>query len=164
MVQRHAARFVLNKFDRYTSVTEMINILGWPTLESRRNTMRTEMMYKIMNNLVDVPTDTILLPSSLQLRGHSNNYPVERMLMSILQGIKLWNSLPQHLIDSPDLSTFKEGLNNLTTLYITCTYHTYQTSQPGIRPGHEKASLPSPCNCEAYHHSFMMGLMHIHLF
>jgi len=33
--------------------------------------MRTEMMYKIMNNLVDVPTDTILLPSYLQLRGHS---------------------------------------------------------------------------------------------
>ena len=49
----------------------MINILGWPTLESRRNMMRTEMMYKIMNNLVDVLTDTILLPSSLQLRGHS---------------------------------------------------------------------------------------------
>jgi len=44
MVQRHAARFVLNKFDRYASVTEMINILGWPTLESRRNTMRTEMI------------------------------------------------------------------------------------------------------------------------
>jgi len=45
------------------------------------------------------------------------------------QGIKLWNALPQHLIDSPDLSTFKEGLNNLhytllvliiLTLY-TCT-------------------------------------------
>ena len=56
MVQRHAARFVLNKFGRYASITEMINILGWPTLESRRNTMRTEMMYKIMNNLVDVRT------------------------------------------------------------------------------------------------------------
>jgi len=59
MIQRHAARFALNKFDRYASVTEMINVLGWPTLESRRNTIRTEMMYKIMNNLVDVPTDTI---------------------------------------------------------------------------------------------------------
>ena len=26
-----------------------------------------------------------------------------------------------------------------------------QTSQPGIRPGHEKASHPPTCNCEAYH-------------
>jgi len=33
--------------------------------------------------------------------------------MSIPQGIKLWNALPQYLIDSPDLSTFREGLNNL---------------------------------------------------
>jgi len=29
------------------------------------------MMHKIMNNLVDVPTDTVVLPSSLQLRGYS---------------------------------------------------------------------------------------------
>ena len=71
MVQRHADRFTLNKFDRYASITEIINILGWPTLESRRNTMRTEMMHKIMNKLVDVHTDTILSPSSLQLRGHA---------------------------------------------------------------------------------------------
>ena len=53
MVQRHAARFALNKFDRYVSITEMINLLRWLTLENRRNTMRTEMLYKIMNNLVD---------------------------------------------------------------------------------------------------------------
>ena len=71
MVQRHAARFTLNKFARFASVTEMLNTVGWPTLESSYNMMRTEMMYKIMNNLVDVPTDTILLPSSLRLRGHS---------------------------------------------------------------------------------------------
>jgi len=64
-------RLALNKFDRYASVTEMINILSWPTLESRHNMMRTEMMYKIMSGLIDVLADTILLPSSLQLRGHS---------------------------------------------------------------------------------------------
>ena len=64
MVQRHAARFALNKFGRYANVTEMINILGWPTLKSKCNTMKCI-------NLVDVPTDTILLPSSIQLRGHS---------------------------------------------------------------------------------------------
>ena len=29
------------------------------------------MMYKIMNNLVDVPTDAILFPSTLQLSGHT---------------------------------------------------------------------------------------------
>jgi len=40
MVQRYAAQYVLNKFDRYGSVSDMISILGWSTLESRRNTLR----------------------------------------------------------------------------------------------------------------------------
>ena len=70
MIQRHATRNVLNIYDRYVSVSEMISILGWPTLESRRNNLRTVMMYKIMNNLVDVLTDTIL-SFNLQLRGHT---------------------------------------------------------------------------------------------
>ena len=48
----------------------MIDILGWPTLEQRHKTLRTIMMYKIVNNLVDVATDNILIPSKLQLRGH----------------------------------------------------------------------------------------------
>ena len=41
------------------------------TLESRHNTLGTVLMYKIMNTLVDVPTDTILSLSTLQLRGHT---------------------------------------------------------------------------------------------
>ena len=81
MVQSHAARYVLNKFDRYTSVSDMISLLGWPTLESRRNTLRMFMMYKIMNNVADVPTNTILLPSTLQLRGHYDNYLAESILI-----------------------------------------------------------------------------------
>ena len=31
MVQRHAARYALNNYDRYASVSEMISELGWPT-------------------------------------------------------------------------------------------------------------------------------------
>ena len=51
MVQRHAARYALNNYNRYTSVSDMISELGWPTLENRRNILRTVMMYKIMNKL-----------------------------------------------------------------------------------------------------------------
>ena len=51
MMQRHAARYALNNYDRHASVSEMISELGWPTLESRCNFLRTVMMYKIMNNL-----------------------------------------------------------------------------------------------------------------
>ena len=65
-VQRRAARlYVMNNFNSYASVSEMIASLGWPTLEQRRKTLRTIMMYKIVNNLVEVPTDGILIPSEL---------------------------------------------------------------------------------------------------
>ena len=37
MVQRRAARFVLNNYDRMASVTEMFNALQWNTLEKRKN-------------------------------------------------------------------------------------------------------------------------------
>ena len=80
MVQRHAARYALKY--RYASISEMISELGLATLESRRNILRTVMMYKIMNKLVDVPTDAILFPSTLQLRGHTkrfSNYLAESM-------------------------------------------------------------------------------------
>ena len=68
------------------------------------------MMYKIMNKLVDVLTDVILLPSTLQLRGYTKNI---QLLSCRVNAIKSWNDLPQYLINSPDLQTFREGLYNL---------------------------------------------------
>ena len=54
MVQRCAASFVSSNFDRYVSVTQMLNNIGWPTLSLRREKLRAVMFYKIVNNLVDV--------------------------------------------------------------------------------------------------------------
>ena len=41
MVQRRAARWTLRNFDHQASVTEMINKLGWRTLEQRRAIINT---------------------------------------------------------------------------------------------------------------------------
>ena len=105
MVQRHAVRYALNTYDRYTSASEMINVLGWPTLEGRCNILRTVMMYKIMNNL---PTDAILLPSTLQLRGHTKKIQQPSCRVNAYANSffrMLWNDIPQYLINSPDLAT-----------------------------------------------------------
>jgi len=88
------------KVNKYASVSHMISLLESPILESRHNTFRTLMMYKIMNNLVDVPANTILL--TLQLSGHTEILqPAKSMDISIPffpPVTKSWNSLPQHLI------------------------------------------------------------------
>ena len=39
-IQRHAARWVLSDFSWYSSVTDMLNFLEWPTLQERRHINR----------------------------------------------------------------------------------------------------------------------------
>ena len=39
-VQRRSARFVLNDYARLSSVTNMLQRLGWSTLEQRRNSLK----------------------------------------------------------------------------------------------------------------------------
>ena len=72
MVQRRSARFVLNKKDRYASVTKMMESLGWPSLQKRRTNAKLIMFYKIINDIVDVDTDdNILVPVTCHYtRGH----------------------------------------------------------------------------------------------
>ena len=41
----------------------MITTLDWPILKQRHKIFRTIMLYKIVNNLVEVPTDGILVLS-----------------------------------------------------------------------------------------------------
>ena len=55
MVQRRAARWTLRNYDHQASVTEMINKLGWRTLEQRRADARLCLIYKIVYSLVAVP-------------------------------------------------------------------------------------------------------------
>ena len=72
MVQRRSARFVLNKKDRYASVTKMMESLGWPSLQSRRTNVKLILFYKIINDIVDVDIDdNILVPITCHYtRGH----------------------------------------------------------------------------------------------
>ena len=38
-VQRRAARFVMSNYDRYSSVSEMLSLLQWSSLQSRQNAL-----------------------------------------------------------------------------------------------------------------------------
>ena len=53
-VQRRAARWVKHNYSPYESVTNMVDILGWRTLEQRRADTRLILFYKIVHSLVAV--------------------------------------------------------------------------------------------------------------
>jgi hypothetical protein len=81
MVQRRAARYVLNRYHNTSSVTEMMNLLKWPLLQTRRQHYRLIMMYKISNNMVD-------------LEGHKN------ILTPLTRIARRYNSKAYYIPDS----------------------------------------------------------------
>ena len=64
MVQRRPARYVLNRYDRFASVSDMISELKWETLEERRSKQRLVMFYKVHHGLVAVDKDKYIKQSS----------------------------------------------------------------------------------------------------
>ena len=101
MVQRRAARWVTHDYSHYSSVTEMLNLLKWRSLENRRSDARILIFYKIIHGLVAVPMPPyICKPSRLTRHMHPLSYrqiqtPCNYYKFSFYPAsIILWNSLP----------------------------------------------------------------------
>ena len=68
-----------------------------------------------------IATDYSLVPMTHDIRGHNMRFmqPITRTnsyLHSFFpSAIKVWNSLPQHVIDSKDIDEFKQRLAGLAT-------------------------------------------------
>ena len=121
MVQRRSARYCTNRYHNTSSVTDMLQDLNWETLESRRTKLQLVMIYKIMNDLVDIPADTYLTPATSRTRAiHSKKlrqYPTRTDTFKYSffpRTIPVWNSLPASVAEAPDLALFKQGLTSLS--------------------------------------------------
>ena len=72
-VQRRAARFTVNCYSRYQSVSNILQKLNWTTLEECRKELKLIMMYKIVHGHVHIQP---ILPvihsfSNGTIRGHN---------------------------------------------------------------------------------------------
>ena len=54
-IQRRGTRFVQKDYQRASSVTAMMNELGWKPLAHRRREQRLTLLIKIINGLVAIP-------------------------------------------------------------------------------------------------------------
>lgn len=112
-VQRRSARFVMNNYSQTSSVTSMLEILQWTSLEERRARNKAIMMYRIVHGLVAIPT-TELHPMMTSARGHTNRFliPYARTLLYkhsfFPDSIRIWNNLPQRAVDSTSLDEFRQ--------------------------------------------------------
>jgi len=123
MVQRRAARFVLNKYHRTASVSNMLEHLGWEPLQTRRKNARLAMLFKIQNDLVHV-SKSHLIPKPIrprrgQARQHSKQYVEDishlqdyRTESFFPRTVRDWNNLPQKTVDADTLDTFVSRLRS----------------------------------------------------
>jgi hypothetical protein len=75
-VQRRAARYATNNYDREASVTSMLKTLGWQTLARRRYIANMSRTYMSIHGLIAIPLGEpyLQLSDSTYLRGRA---PVE---------------------------------------------------------------------------------------
>ena len=118
--QWRAARWTTCNFGRTASVTDMIETLGWRTLEQRRAYARLCIFFKIINNMVAVPLPDYIQPNPrISRRGHSrpfcqlqtteDYYKYSFFPLAIIQ----WNVLPEEVVGSPSLDILKAAVGKL---------------------------------------------------
>ena len=116
MLQWKAVRFVCNDFARLSSVTSMLEHLGWDTLEQRQNQLTLLMLYKIINQLVEVPHRHILASAPTYTRSSSRKCihlysRIDLHKFSFFPtAIRLCNSLSNHITHSVSFDSFKHSI------------------------------------------------------
>ena len=96
-VQRHAARFCLGDYSRYSSVTSMLLLLGLPSLQSRRSLAKLTIMNKIIKGHLHIPSNSLILNYHDSRDGYFTQLQSRTVSYKFLffpSTIKLWNSLP----------------------------------------------------------------------
>jgi hypothetical protein len=122
MIQRRAARWTLARFHPLASVTEMLNELGWRSLEDRRIDARPVLMYKIVQGLVPVSCSSLLRPALRRSRNtHEHSFlPIvcntsSHYLSFSPRTINQWNSIPSNIFTNCNTTvTFRQRISLLS--------------------------------------------------
>ena len=132
MVQRRAARYVTNRYHNTSSVTSMLDHLQWETLESRRSKAQLTMLYKIVNDLVDIPAHQHLSKATNRSRrSHMNSYlqpatsTTYHKFSFFPRTSSTWNSLPSAIAEAPSLVSFQIRRGAFNFHLIPLAKHSY---------------------------------------
>ena len=130
-VQKSFTRKVCKKLNiKYENYKHRLDILGLETLEYRRTKLDLILLYKILNNFIDINSNLFFSNNHVQsiynLRRHTqylinpkpsrtsvrNNFYSNRI-------VKIWNKLPDSIVTSRTIHMFKFRLNqfSLTSLH-----------------------------------------------
>ena len=119
-VQRRAVCWVLNDYDRFSSVSSMLNQLSWPVLQSCCKLFRLHTLHNIFYHPLFLSIPPYYLSEIWSIRQyHPLHYILPCSSMTAHQNsyfprtISDWNKLPTHFMESTDSDTFKTELQSL---------------------------------------------------
>ena len=110
-VQRRAARFVAHDYRRSTNSQDLVNKLGWDSLESRRLLAQATLFYKIKNKLIDLEFPSSIQPASKSSIQHAMLQPYSSVLAysysPFVRTVRVWNKLKTETVQANNISLFK---------------------------------------------------------
>ena len=82
------------------------------------------MLFKIKTHQIDINADNLLIPNPdiYHIRGHSKRFILVMTQINSYKysffpsAIKIWDSLPQHVIDLTEIEQFRHSLAGLETV------------------------------------------------
>ena len=115
MVQRRAARFVTGQYNRYQSVTSMLQELKWTSLQQRQE-QRLVNLYKCVNNINALQTPLYVVRPTrgqnsnrfIPISCNNDSYKYSYFPMTLLE----WNNLPERVVRQKTVETFKTLLHS----------------------------------------------------
>jgi hypothetical protein len=95
-------------------------VIGTPAA-SRRTKIQLVMLFKIINDLVDIPSSNYLIPANSKTRSnHSKKMQQYHTKSGVFKysffprTTRNWNQLPETIAETPDLVSFKRVLSSVT--------------------------------------------------
>ena len=117
-LQNRAGRIITSDYDVRSA--DILQTLGWDTLEQRRANQLAVSVYKAMNNIFPEELNSIFEATSqihsYNLRGSTSNIYIPRPKMEAgkrsfgYRGAVLWNGLPETVRNKPTVLTFRNSL------------------------------------------------------
>ena len=137
-INTRAARFITHNYTRTPGITSHIKKqINMELLETRRQSHRLTIMYKITNNLIDIreheylqaahTRSTRLSHNKKFLTYHTNTNSYKHSFFP--QTIREWNRLPPDIINSQTVETFSNKLHK----HLSQQSQTHTLTQP-LRP------------------------------
>jgi hypothetical protein len=119
-VQNRAARWVQRDYSPFSSVSAMVQDLGWRSLADRRNDSKLIMFYKIYHNLVAIPLPQYV-KAPIRFTRHMHPLYLQKIQTGSLyhyysffpHSITLWDKLSADIATLSDLEKFKRAVVNV---------------------------------------------------